>query len=63
MNEFSTAIYCSEWYNIKSISLRKEILFLLLHSQAKISFNAYGLFDLSYETFMQVKVILIDKSD
>lgn len=50
----STTIYSSMWYNLDDMNDRKTVAFLLQHSQRRIRFSAYGVYDLSMETFSGV---------
>lgn len=50
----ASVIYSSKWYNIDDIQSRKMISLLLLRSQAHNRLSAYGLYDLSMETFSKV---------
>lgn len=53
-NVISNGIYCSQWYNIKSLEDRKILLILLHNSQKKMAFSAMGIYDFSFATFATV---------
>lgn len=53
----STVVYSSLWYNLEDSRDRKAVAFLLQHSQRRIRFSAYGMYDLSMETFWGVCIM------
>lgn len=53
-DELTKSIYGCQWYNIKSISQRKMILFMLKNSQIPLGFSAGGFYRLSMELFTRV---------
>lgn len=55
----STGIYSSMWYNLDDTKDREAVAFLLHQSQRRIEFSAYGLYDLSMETFAGVRFDII----
>lgn len=55
-NELSKAIYLSKWYNIRNTRDRLTIAFLIQHTQKNSKFSAYGMYDLSLETFSSVSI-------
>lgn len=55
----SIALYNTDWYSIKTLREKKMFLNLLSQSQMPAGYSAYGLFYLSFSTF--IKVILISK--
>ncbi len=55
----STVIYSSMWYNLESGKDRRTVAYLIQHSQRRIRFSAYGMYDLSMETFSGVCVHIL----
>lgn len=52
-SKISQATYNCDWYNLDS-KQKKSFLLLLLHSQAAININAYGLLEMNYRTYGKV---------
>lgn len=55
----SSVIYSSTWYNLDDTKDLETIAFLIQHSQRRIKFSAYGMYDLSMETFSGVSLITL----
>lgn len=55
----STVVYSSMWYNIENINDRETVAFLIQHTQRYVRFSAYGMYDLSMETFSGVSKIKV----
>lgn len=52
----ATEIYCSKWYDITDVEDRKIIVLFLMQSQFNTRLSAYGVYDLSMETFSKVSI-------
>ncbi|RZB39678.1 7tm 6 domain containing protein [Asbolus verrucosus] len=52
--ELATSIFCSEWYNIEGISLKKDLLFVMDKARREVKISALGILALNYETFIGV---------
>ncbi|CRL06514.1 CLUMA_CG019933, isoform A [Clunio marinus] len=52
--KFQESIYCSKWYEIESISIRKKILLILMMSQRRKEYSFFGIKPLNLETFADV---------
>lgn len=50
-------VYASNWYNLEDIQSRKAIALVLLRTQSHDRLSAYGLYDLSMETFSKVNTL------
>lgn len=53
-SQVSTAIYCSQWYNLKNIPSRRKFSFMLMRSQRPVGLTVGGFGILKLELFTAV---------
>lgn len=52
--EANNALYCSQWYNVQSIKMRRTLLLMIVGTQARFGFSVGGFQDLSLALYAQV---------
>ncbi|CRK90266.1 CLUMA_CG003977, isoform A [Clunio marinus] len=52
--KFQSSIYCSKWYEIKDISTKKKILFMMMMAQRRKGFSILRIKPLNLETYADV---------
>ncbi|XP_056636569.1 odorant receptor 33b-like [Diorhabda carinulata] len=48
------SIFCCNWQNLDDTKLKKDLMFILLHSQRVPQFSSYGLYNMNMESFLRV---------
>ncbi|CRK99141.1 CLUMA_CG012550, isoform A [Clunio marinus] len=48
------SLYCSKWYEIKDISIKKNILIMIGEMQRKQGYSAFGIVNIDLETYSNV---------